>query len=115
MTRLFVGQVLTTKGQIDALPIGAVVRDRDGVVATLRGYGQGRRWNPSIPSYYLPATILYLPDQAPRPEAVVAAEALRKAAARYPIMLLEDMVPRGDVASWLLDQANQIEEEMSTP
>lgn len=126
-----IGDVITKVEELDALPQGAVVVSH-AQDAWVHVSEDGKRWFIGVEhcdpddGYFiegrqvylhqtLPATLVYLPGQPPRPERVVKAEALREAAA-YLKSLASDWNPtagyvRGgmDVIARVLDRADRIE------
>jgi hypothetical protein len=104
-----VGDTITTAEELDALPRRSGLVDREG---NIRRAGDGA---------WLPATLVYLPGQPPRPEHLVKAEALREAQEAWggnwgkegrDVMfnaLGDDLTPQGRVGKWLENRADRIE------
>lgn len=102
-----IGDVITSPSEWESLPIGAVAVDEYGGMLCRTSYNRVDEHM----ARYLPATLVWLPGQPPRPERVVKAEALREAAgAVYGDERAEG--PHGhplSIATWLRERAARIE------
>jgi hypothetical protein len=78
---------ITTAAELDALPVGSVVRSSAGTIGyrydETRGivFGDDRCFPWGV--LELPLTVIYRPDQPQRSEAAIKAEALRDAAVLF--------------------------------